>query len=102
MITGTECFSAAYLSLKERTKKSIIVFMRTVELKKRLHERIEHLTEAQLERLNEIVEQEFTKDIVAEDKPKERGLFGCMPGVVTYMSDDFNEPLDDFKDYMPD
>jgi hypothetical protein len=25
---------------------------------------------------------------------------GCMKGTVTWMSDDFNEPLDDFNDYM--
>jgi len=25
---------------------------------------------------------------------------GCMKGAVRWMSDDFNEPLDDFKDYM--
>ena len=25
---------------------------------------------------------------------------GCMKGTVTWMSDDFNETLDDFKDYM--
>ena len=25
---------------------------------------------------------------------------GCMKGTVTWMSDDFNAPLDDFKDYM--
>jgi len=25
---------------------------------------------------------------------------GCMKGVFTYMSDDFNEPLEDFKEYM--
>jgi len=25
---------------------------------------------------------------------------GCMKGTVTWMSDDFNEPLNDFKDYM--
>ena len=33
---------------------------------------------------------------------QKRNLFGSMRGVVTYMADDFNEPLDDFKDYMPD
>jgi hypothetical protein len=26
--------------------------------------------------------------------------FGCMKGTVLWMSDDFNEPLEDFKDYM--
>jgi hypothetical protein len=25
---------------------------------------------------------------------------GCMSGTFGQMSDDFNEPLDDFKDYM--
>jgi hypothetical protein len=25
---------------------------------------------------------------------------GCMKGTITWMSDDFNEPLDDFKEYM--
>jgi len=28
--------------------------------------------------------------------------FGSMPGLVTYISDDFDEPLEDFKDYMPE
>ena len=25
---------------------------------------------------------------------------GCMKGTVTWMSDDFNAPLDDFREYM--
>ena len=25
---------------------------------------------------------------------------GCMKGTFVWISDDFNEPLDDFKDYM--
>ena len=25
---------------------------------------------------------------------------GCMKGSITWMSEDFNEPLEDFKDYM--
>jgi hypothetical protein len=33
------------------------------------------------------------------DEPK-KPFFGCMKGIVTWMSDDFNAPLDDFKDYM--
>lgn len=47
--------------------------------------------------------------VVSIDQPantsksiQERNLFGSMRGVVTYMADDFNESLDDFKDYMPD
>lgn len=31
---------------------------------------------------------------------KEKKFFGRMEGFVKYMADDFNEPLEDFKDYM--
>ncbi len=27
-------------------------------------------------------------------------MFGCMKGLITYISPDFDEPLEDFKDYM--
>jgi len=32
-------------------------------------------------------------------KSGERGGFGCLKGRI-WMSDDFDEPLEDFKDYM--
>jgi hypothetical protein len=32
-----------------------------------------------------------------EKKPLQRG---CMKGLVLYMADDFDAPLDDFEDYM--
>jgi len=31
---------------------------------------------------------------------KKRMQFGDLKGFVTYISDDFDEPLEDFKDYM--
>jgi hypothetical protein len=42
---------------------------------------------------------EFLLQKYRKDKPK-KPFFGCMKGTVTYMSDDFNAPLDDFKEYM--
>lgn len=42
-------------------------------------------------------------EVHQQRKPKKkRNLVGSMPDLVAYMSDDFNEPLDDFKEYMPD
>jgi len=76
--------------------------MSIVELKTKMHERIEHLSEEQLKKLQEIVEKEFNHDLHKKSQSKERDLFGCMKGVVIYMADDFNEPLEDFKEYMPD
>jgi hypothetical protein len=42
--------------------------------------------------------QNFTQenDIIQK---KERQL-GCLKGIVAYMADDFDAPLEDFKDYM--
>ena len=31
---------------------------------------------------------------------KKRMMFGDLKGFVNYISDDFDEPLEDFKDYM--
>lgn len=76
--------------------------MTYLEIKRRIHERIEHLSEAQLKKLSDIVEQEFNADLPKTDNPKKRNMVGSMKGVVTYIADDFDEPLDDFKEYMPD
>jgi hypothetical protein len=32
--------------------------------------------------------------------PKKRMEFGELKGLVTYIADDFDEPLEDFKEYM--
>lgn len=37
-------------------------------------------------------------ELIAE-QPKKIPQFGCMNGEI-WMSDDFNEPLEDFKEYM--
>ncbi|MGB3849265.1 MAG: DUF2281 domain-containing protein [Tunicatimonas sp.] len=58
------------------------------------------ITENQKEHLAKVVS---VSKVASFPEPSEkRGLVGCMKGFVTYMADDFNEPLDDFKDYMPE
>lgn len=37
-----------------------------------------------------------------EPKPAKAGILGALKGGLIYMAPDFNEPLDDFEDYMPD
>jgi hypothetical protein len=36
-----------------------------------------------------------------QEPPKKVRQFGSMKGLVVYMSKDFNEPLEEFKEYMP-
>ncbi|MCU0449082.1 MAG: DUF2281 domain-containing protein [Bernardetiaceae bacterium] len=35
------------------------------------------------------------------EPPQKLRQFGSMKGLVLYMADDFNEPLEEFKEYMP-
>ncbi|OFX27160.1 MAG: hypothetical protein A2033_04115 [Bacteroidetes bacterium GWA2_31_9] len=46
-----------------------------------------------LKKINENLSTKKPKPIMRE--------FGCMKGVVKYMADDFDAPLNDFKEYMP-
>lgn len=49
----------------------------------------------------EILDDGRKAKLVSDDSPEKRSsLLGSQKGVLIYMSDDFNEPLDDFKEYM--
>ncbi len=76
--------------------------MTLTEIKTKLHNRIEHLSEAQIKKLQEMLDTTFPEKGEESGLPKKRRLVGSMKGLVTYIADDFNEPLDDFKDYMPE
>ena len=39
-------------------------------------------------------------EVVPVAEPKKRAKFGCAKGEGFYMSPDFDEPLEEFKDYM--
>ena len=75
--------------------------MTTLELKTRMQKRIERLNDTQLRRLHYIFEEEFAGEITERGKSKERKL-GTMPGLIKYMAPDFDEPLEDFEEYLPD
>ncbi|GHT15005.1 hypothetical protein AGMMS4956_14060 [Bacteroidia bacterium] len=42
----------------------------------------------------------LARKILNETNHFPKPAFGCMKGTFTWMSDDFNAPLEDFKDYM--
>ena len=62
--------------------------MNTLEIKSRLHERIEHLSEAQLKKLDNLLAREFSQDQPEDDRPKERKL-GTMKGKI-WMADNWD------------
>ncbi len=58
---------------------------------------VHQLSSEELQKLKNEVEKTLAEN---KNNPKEKRIFGRMQGFVKYMSDDFNEPLEDFKDYM--
>ena len=71
--------------------------MSVAELKLMLYRRIDNLDENKLQKLDMMV---YGLEHPENLDSKTRGIVGSMKGFVTYMSDDFDEPLKDFKDYM--
>ncbi|NOT84375.1 MAG: DUF2281 domain-containing protein [Methylococcaceae bacterium] len=67
-------------------------------LKKQLIEEIEQLPENKIAAIYDLIH--YFRLGVTQEKPKKTPKFGCAKGVFK-MADDFDEPLEDFKDYMP-
>lgn len=70
--------------------------MTTTEIKKDLYNAIDQLSDDQLRELHVMASKALTN----RDKPTKKRRAGTMKGLVVYMADDFDAPLDDFKDYM--
>jgi len=67
---------------------------------------VQKLSDVPVERLNEIdtfiqfvIYQSNNKANVTEPTSTRR-KFGCGKDIVLFVADDFNEPMDDFKEYM--
>jgi hypothetical protein len=69
--------------------------MTLAEHKLYLFRQIDELSEESLLEAKKLIAQLKSKQ---EQKPKRQA--GCMKGFVTYMAEDFDAPLDDFKEYM--
>jgi hypothetical protein len=79
------------------------IAMTKIELQKDIQQKLSFLSEKKLEALRNMLDVLLDSDEKLNPPKKQgRGLIGSMPNLVKYMADDFNEPLDDFKEYMPD
>lgn len=64
-----------------------------------LIEKLELLSPELQNQIEKDIDKLLEKDDVKESQ-KPRARFGDLKGFVKYISDDFDEPLEDFKDYM--
>jgi len=53
--------------------------------------------------LNSSIDEQKKKkvlDLLKNDEEYKKPVFGAMKGLIEYMSDDFDQPLEDLKDYI--
>jgi hypothetical protein len=62
-----------------------------------LHVKIDHLPFSLQEEVSIFIDQLLAK--LPEKKEKKQPVFGCMKGKIK-ISEGFEDPLEDFKDYM--
>jgi hypothetical protein len=65
-----------------------------------LFSKIEKIPQEKLDEVSDFIDFIIQR---AESKSKQetrQPIFGSGKGLITYMADDFDEPLEDFKDYM--
>ncbi|MEM6844649.1 MAG: DUF2281 domain-containing protein [Bacteroidota bacterium] len=72
--------------------------MTELELRTELMTSIQNLSEADLQRLSRVMEKDFPEASIRTPVKKRKA--GTMKGMLKYMADDFDAPLEDFKDYM--
>jgi Protein of unknown function (DUF2281) len=60
--------------------------------------KIERIPKEKIEEVSDFIDFIIQKAESKQEKPKP--VFGSGKGLIMYMSDDFDEPLEDFKDYM--
>lgn len=76
--------------------------MATLDKRNELLSSIQHMDDADLDKLYQLVAKDFPELVSPSSQTLEERPIGSMKGMLVYMADDFNEPLEDFADYMPE
>jgi hypothetical protein len=74
--------------------------MNTLVVKNSIHHKLHQLPQEAQYEVADYVEFLLYKHGINMVQQKPHPYAGCMKGTVVWMSDDFNAPLDDFKEYM--
>ena len=71
--------------------------MSAADIKLNIFRQIDNLPEQALLKVSDIIQEYLAEQKSVAKRQRE---FGSMKGLVTYISPDFDEPLQDFKEYM--
>ena len=73
--------------------------MSSAELKISLFRELDKLNQQELREIYQLFKEWLQKSNDQTDKSGQR-VIGSLKGTLKFMADDFDAPLDDFKDYM--
>ena len=76
--------------------------MKALEKRAELLTGIQRMSAEELDKLYQLMEKDFPHVMPNTDQVLTERPIGSMKGMLLYMADDFNAPLEDFADYMPD
>ena len=76
--------------------------MKILEKRTELLSSIQRMSEEELDKLHQMIAEDFPHVVSGTDHSLAERPIGSMKGMLVYMADDFNAPLEDFADYMPD
>ncbi|MGB3780538.1 MAG: hypothetical protein WA960_19395, partial [Tunicatimonas sp.] len=69
--------------------------MKTLEKRTELVSVIQRMSEEELNRLYHLIAEDFPLTVSKAEQPLAERPIGSMKGMLVYMADDFNAPLDD-------
>ena len=72
------------------------------EAKERLSDLIDAASQGETVLIEKEGEQgaQIVQLVAVPEKPKRKRVFGSAKGLIIYMADDFDAPLEDFREYM--
>ena len=76
--------------------------MKTLEKRTELLTGIQRMSEEEMDELYQLMKNNFPHLMSKTNQKLTERPIGSMKGMLIYMADDFNDPLEDFADYMPD
>ena len=77
----------------------VILYHKIISMPPDVAEEVNDFVDFVIDRKTKVQNDSVEKKIQAQKEILPEGGFGCLKGKI-WMSEDFDEPLDDFKDYM--
>ena len=91
------CF---YTITNEKEEKEAILTTLTLELDDQMFHKLEYFANQSKQNIQDAVRSLLLNQLVSDAKQPQKRQFGQLKGLVISTADDFNQPLNDFQDYM--